>query len=74
MRLTLVNRVGFRWMVERLTSLAAYITVIADENEQLNRYLDSSNARGEFESYCADHSADAHSGIASDTTGSHHGG
>jgi hypothetical protein len=45
-------------MVEKLTGLEAYITIITDENEQLNRYLDWSNARDAYESYSADHTAD----------------
>jgi hypothetical protein len=53
MRLTLVNRVGFRWMVEKLSGLAAYIESITGENERLNAYLDWANARDDYESYCA---------------------
>lgn len=56
MRLTLVNRVGFRWMVERLSGLAAFIESIADENERLNAYLDWANARGDFEAHSVDDS------------------
>ena len=55
MRLTLVNRVGFKWMVEKLSSLAAYIESIAAENERLNAYLDSANVRGDYEAYNAAH-------------------
>ena len=55
MRLTLVNRVGFRWMVEKLASLGAYVESIAAENERLNAYLDSANARIDYESYRAKH-------------------
>jgi hypothetical protein len=53
MRLTLVNRVGFRWMVEKLSGLAAYIETITAENERLNAYLDWANARDDYESYRA---------------------
>ena len=53
LRLTLVNRVGFRWMVEKLSALAAYIGSIADENERLNAYVDWADAREDYESYSA---------------------
>ena len=53
MRLTLVGRVGFRWMVEKLSGLAAYIESVTGENERLNAYLDWANARDDYESYCA---------------------
>jgi hypothetical protein len=65
MRLTLVNRVGFKWMVDRLSGLSAYVESIGAENEQLNAYLDSSGARSGYESYL---SAQARAGIDSDTT------
>jgi hypothetical protein len=50
-RLMLVKRVGFGWMVERLSTLAAYIESIAAENERLNAYLDQADARDDYESY-----------------------
>jgi hypothetical protein len=53
MRLTLVNRVGFKWMVDRLASLAAYIESTCAENERLNAFIDSSNARDDYEAFCA---------------------
>ena len=53
MRLTLVNRVGFRWMVERLSDLAAYIESVNSENTRLNAYLDWAGARGDYESFIA---------------------
>ena len=55
LRLTVANRVGFRWMVERLSSLADYIESIAGENDRLNDYLDRANARNDYESYCQLH-------------------
>ena len=55
MRLTLVNRTGFRWMVEKMSALAAYVSSIAAENESLNAFLDSAGARGDYESYRATH-------------------
>ena len=55
MRSTLVNRPGFRWMVERLTALAAYVEAVGTENAQLNAYLDQSGARADYESYCISH-------------------
>ena len=53
MRLTLVNRVGFKWMVEKLSSLAAYIESIAEENERLNAYVDWAHARGDYDAFRA---------------------
>ena len=53
MRLNLDGKVGFKWFVERLSSLAAYIESSAAENEQLNAYLDWVNARDDYESYRA---------------------
>ena len=53
MRLTLVNRVGFRWMVEKLSRLTAYVEAIAAENERLNAYLDWTEARDDYESFSA---------------------
>lgn len=55
MRLTLEGKVGFRWMVEKLTSLAAYIESVSAENERLNAYIDSTNARGDYEVFRASH-------------------
>ena len=52
-RLTLDGKVGFKWLVEKLSDLAAYIESLAAENERLNGYLDWANARGDYDSYCA---------------------
>ncbi|MDZ7261488.1 MAG: hypothetical protein ONB05_05215 [candidate division KSB1 bacterium] len=52
-RLTLGSKVGFKWLVEKLSGLAAYIESITAENERLNAYLDWANLRNEYESYCA---------------------
>jgi len=52
-RLTLGNKTGFKWLVEKLSQLATYIESLATENERLNAYLDWANARGDYESYCA---------------------
>ncbi len=54
MRLTLEGKVGFKWLVEKLSGLAAYIESINAENERLNAYLDSANSRHDYESYCAE--------------------
>ena len=53
MRLTLVNRVGFKWMVEKLSSLATYIESVAAENERLNAYVDWAHARSDYEAFRA---------------------
>ena len=65
MRLTLVNRVGFKWMVDRLSGLSVYVESIGAENEQLNAYLDLSGARSGYESYRSAHGG---GGIDPDTT------
>lgn len=57
-RRTLRGKVGFKWLVEKLSDLAAYIESITGENERLNAYLDWANARGDYESYQDTH-ADA---------------
>jgi len=51
MRSTIANRVGFRWMVEKLSDLEAYVGRIAEENETLNAYLDSAGERADYEAY-----------------------
>lgn len=62
MRLTLRGKTGFKWLVEKLADLAAYIESVADENERLNRYIDSTGARDGYESYRATHPGDAPGG------------
>ena len=52
-RLTLGRKVGFKWLVERLSDLAAYIESLTAENERLNAYLDWADSRDDYESYCA---------------------
>lgn len=52
-RLSLDGKVGFKWLVEKLSDLAAYIESVAAENERLNAYLDWTNARDDYESYRA---------------------
>jgi hypothetical protein len=56
MRLTLVNRVGFRWMVERLSSLTAFIESTAEENARLRAYIRSAGAQDEFVTFSATYS------------------
>ena len=51
MRLTLRGKVGFQWMVDKLSDLSAYIESIAAENEQLNAYIDHTGARDGYEEY-----------------------
>jgi len=55
MRLALGDRVGFKWLGEKLTDLASYIESVAAENERLNAYLDWANARDDYESYVRNH-------------------
>jgi hypothetical protein len=51
-RLTLGGKVGFKWLVDRLSDLGAYIEFITAENERLNAYLDWANSRDDYDSYC----------------------
>lgn len=53
LRLTLSGRVGFKWLAEKLSDLAAYIESITAENERLNAYLDWAKARDDYASFCA---------------------
>ncbi|MHB1342053.1 MAG: hypothetical protein ACYC77_09580 [Coriobacteriia bacterium] len=53
MRLTLEGKVGFKWMIEKLASLSAYIATVSAENERLNAFIDSTNARGDYEAFRA---------------------
>lgn len=50
-RLTLSGKIGFKWLVERLSALAAYIESVTADNERLNAYLDSAHLRDGYESY-----------------------
>jgi hypothetical protein len=58
MRLTLVNRVGFRWMVERLSSLTAFVESVSEENERLQAYIRSTGTQAEFETFSAAYPSD----------------
>ena len=53
LRLDLNGKVGFKWFVDKLSTLSAYIESNATENEQLNAYIDWKNARDDYESYLA---------------------
>jgi len=53
-RRMLGERVGFKWLVEKLKGLSDYIESLAIENECLNDYLDDRNARADYESYLAE--------------------
>jgi hypothetical protein len=54
-RLTLADKVGFKWLVERLSGLAAFIETVTAENTRLNAYIDHLNTREDYESYVAAH-------------------
>lgn len=58
-RLNLEGKVGFKWLVARLSNLAAYVESIAADNERMNAYLEWAGARDDYESYCATHADDA---------------
>ena len=49
LRLTVAGRVGFRWLGEKLSSLAAYVESVTAENERLNAYVDRIGARDDYE-------------------------
>jgi hypothetical protein len=51
MRLTLTGKVGFKWLVEKMSDLAGYIESVSAENERLNAYVDSVGARDGYESH-----------------------
>jgi len=53
MRQQIKDRVGFGWFAGKLTELADYIASVADENERMNAYLDSTGARGDYEAFRA---------------------
>ncbi len=50
-RLALDGKVGFKWLVEKLADIAAYVESTAQENEQLNTYLDRAGVRDDYEAY-----------------------
>jgi hypothetical protein len=58
MRRTLAGKVGFKWLVERLSDITAYIESITTENERLNAYLDSTGSRVSYEEYASERKSD----------------
>lgn len=52
-RLSLEGKVGFKWLVEKLSGLSDYIEATAEENDALNGYLDWADAREDYETYRA---------------------
>jgi hypothetical protein len=58
-RAGLGDRVGFRWLVERLSLLTDYVESTATENELLNAYIDREGAREAYESFRAASSDEA---------------
>ena len=59
-RSMLSGKPGFKWLVERLTDLTAYIETTAAENDQLNGFVDSTGARDQFEHYRSTHGESEH--------------
>ena len=47
------DKVGFKWLVEKLADLSAYVESVAGENEQLHAYLDSVDGQEGYRAYCA---------------------
>jgi len=54
-RLTIQGKTGFKWMVEKLSDLAAFIDATGAENDALNDYVDATGQRAEYEAYLAAH-------------------
>lgn len=50
-RLAVEGKVGFKWLVDKLSDLASYVESMAAENERLNAYIDAAGAREDYESY-----------------------
>lgn len=50
MRLMIAGKPGFGWYESRLSALAAFVDGVARENERLNRFIDSIDARPQYES------------------------
>lgn len=50
-RVSLEGRVGFKWYAEKLADLGSYVEALADENERLNCFVDSIDARAAYESF-----------------------
>ena len=55
MRLTLAGKVGFKWLVEKLSDLSGYIESLSAENDRINAYLDEAGTRTDYDAYCATH-------------------
>lgn len=55
MRRTLEGKVGFKWLVERLSDITAYVESITAENERLNAFIDSAGSRAGYEAYAQAH-------------------
>jgi hypothetical protein len=53
MRLTLTGKTGFKWLVEKLSSLSAYIESVSAEDERLNAYIDARDARADYDAFKA---------------------
>jgi hypothetical protein len=58
MRRTLEGKVGFKWLVGRLSDITAYIESITAENERLNAYIDSAGSRDDYEEYTSERKSD----------------
>jgi len=55
MRLTVAGHVGFRWMTEKLATLADHVEALGAENRRLSAYVDSKGLRGEFDAFVLAH-------------------
>jgi hypothetical protein len=69
MGLTLGGKVGFKWLVEKLSDLSAFVESVTAENERLNAYLEWADVRGDYESYLASRADMAVQGDADPTGG-----
>ena len=51
MRVTLEGRVGFKWVVDKLSGLSAYIESLSADNERMRAYLDAAGLGDDFEAF-----------------------
>lgn len=51
LRLTVANRVGFKWLTGKLVELNEFIESTVAENERLQAYIDRTGSRDEYEAF-----------------------
>lgn len=50
-RLTVEGKVGFKWMVAKLSDLSAFVDSVTAENAALNEFVDSSGSREQYQAF-----------------------